>query len=114
MVNVEVYCPPCDHFNQCPCKGKFIGVVEERRLYTNPVPYIRCPTLGRKIYLNHPSRYKILRAERYEPQEETEQKVTRAHTSKRGKWARKAHRDMTKRIKRGEDDPKRRYGKKKK
>jgi len=98
MVNVEVYCPPCDNFHQCPHKGKFIGVVKEERLYTNPPPYVRCPTVGRKIYLNHPSRYKILKTERHEAQDTKIEHETMAYTTKRSKWSRKARQERLRNI----------------
>ena len=65
MVNIEVRCPQCDDFYSCKYRGKFTVTIEEDRLYTSS-PYARCPTTGRKIYLNRPYMYKVLKKKVHE------------------------------------------------
>ena len=103
MVNIEVTCPKCDYIRDCPLKGKFITVTEEHRLQTTNI-YVNCPFKGRKIYLNRPWMYKVIKTKRYAPTETDIEGPTRVQATKRGKYSHKQRSEMRKRRRREREE----------
>ena len=99
MVNIEVRCPQCDYIKNCRWKGKFITIAEEHRLQMGNV-YVHCPYKNRRIYLNRPYMYKILKVQRYEPKDIESNQTTRVQATKRGKYSHKQRSEMRKRRRR--------------
>ena len=84
-------CPPCDRFHECIWKGRFIVAIEEHLIYRLG-HYVKCPMIGRKIYLK--SNFFVLSPERHTKVETEISYQSPIKTSRKTKYARKINNNI--------------------